>query len=124
MIRQVISDMVLDMMRSIVWEEESSVQEEVTIVRKAMTNLRDEVRSELQSFYERISTLIERSSTHPAPAPTFGPPPPPLPSHSGGTQAEKKADAAITRPFDDTAHAAADTPTLAANPPIDMVYFF
>ena len=43
MIRQVISDMVPDMERSIVWEEVTSVQEEVTIVREAMTSLREEV---------------------------------------------------------------------------------
>ena len=90
-----------------------------------MTCLRDEVRSELQSFYERISTLIERSSTHPTPAPD--PPPPPLPppphavfglssppSHFPPPQAEKEVD--------DTAHAATDTPPALAG--TDMVYFF
>ena len=61
-IRKVISDMVLDMVRSIVWEE--------------MTILREEVRSELQSFYERILTLIESFSTHHAHGPSSPPPPP------------------------------------------------
>ena len=122
MIREVISDIVPDMVRSIVQEEMTSVREEVTIVREAITSLRNEVRSELQSFYERISTLIKRSFAHPAPA--SGPPPPPLPSHSRGTQAEKEADAAITGPSDDTAHAATDTSTPTADPSIDMVYFF
>ena len=42
----------------------------MTIVRDAVTSLREEVRSELHSFYERMSTLIERSSAH-------SPPPPP-----------------------------------------------
>ena len=115
----------------------TSLQEEIPILREAVTSLREEVRTELQSFYERISTLIERSSAYPvaapapapvpalAPAPAFGPPPPPPPpSHSGGTQAEKKADATITGPSDDIAHTAVDTPALAADPPINIVYFF
>ena len=108
MIHQVISDMVPVMVRSIVQEE---------------------VRSELQSFYERISTLIKRSSTHPTPAlgpPPPPPPPPPLspphavfgpsspPPHFPPPQAEKEVD--------DTAHAAADTPPALAG--TDMVYFF
>ena len=73
----------------------------------------------MQSFYERISTLIERSSAHPAPPP---PPPPPLlppPSYSPPPQAEKEADT-----LDDTAHAAADTPTPMVDPPTYMVYLF
>ena len=108
MIREVISDIVPNMVRSIVREEVTSVREEVTIVREtvtslreevpilreAVTSLREEVRSELQSFYERILTLIERSSAHLAPGPS--PPSSPPPSHSlPPPQAEKKADSLL-----------------------------
>ena len=76
-----------------------------------MINLREEVRSELQSFYERILTLIECSSAHPALSQP--PPPPPPPSYYSPPQAEKKADTP-----DGTAHAP------AADPPTNMVSFF
>ena len=133
MICQVISDMVPDMVRSIVREKVTSARKKMIIVREAVTSLREEVQSELQSFYERISTLIERSSAHPAPPP---PPPPPLlpppskvgkepPPHSPlPPQAEKEADTATTGPSDDTVHAAVDTSALAADPLTDLVYFF
>ena len=78
MIRQVISDMVPDMVRSIVREEMTILREEVTILREEVTSLRDEVQSELQLFYERISTVIECSYAHPALGPP-SPPSPPLP---------------------------------------------
>ena len=108
------------------------LREEVPILREKVIGLRREVRSELQSFYERISTLIKRSFAYPAPDPPSLPsPPPPLearkepPSHSPlPLQAEKEADVAATRSSDDTAHAAADTPTPTADPRTDMVYFF
>ena len=149
MIREVISDIVPDMVRRIVREEVTSLREEVTIVgeavtslrnevpilREALTSLQEEVRSKLQSFYERISTLIERYFAHPAPGPppprfeagkepdaAFGPSSPP-PSHSLPPQAKKEADAAVTGLSDDIAHAAADTPA-PTDPPTDMVYFF
>ena len=72
--------MVLDMVRSI-------VREEVTILQK-------EVRLELQSFYERISTLIESSFADPvlglsSPSPPASPPPP---------QAGKEVDPAFGPP--------------------------
>ena len=84
-------------------------------------------RSELQLFYERISTLIKRSSAHPAPSPPPphpSPPPPEVgkeaPSHSPPqSQTEKEADTP-----NNTAHAAADTSALAGDPPTDMVSFF
>ena len=79
----------------------------------------------MQSFYERISTLIERSSAHPIPAPDPPPPPSPPPHPSQcPPQAEKKANAAATGPSDDTAYATIDTPAPAADPPTDMVYLF
>ena len=111
----------------------------MTIVREAVTILREEIRSELQSFYERISTLIERSSVHPppphtatailpdaAPAPGAAPCAVPAPGAASAvadasvpsSQAEKEADT-----LDGTAHAA-DTHAPAADPPTDMVSFF
>ena len=68
MIRQVISDMVPNMVKSIVREEVTILREKVTILREEVTilrkevpilleevtSLREEVRSKLQSFYERI----------------------------------------------------------------------
>ena len=150
MIRQVISDMVPDMVRSIVREEVTSVREEVTILRakvpivweavislreevpilrEAVTSLREEVRSELQSFYERISILIERSSARPS----LDPPPPP--------EAGKKLDPAFGPSSPPPSHfphppqlkketyVAATGPSddithAAVNTPTDMVYFF
>ena len=98
----------------------------MTILLDEVTSLQREVRSELQSFYERISTLIKCSSAHPVLNP-----PPPLeawkepPSHSPPPpQAEKEADVAATGPSDDTAHAAADTTAPATDPRTNMVYFF
>ena len=103
-----------------------------------MTSLREEVRAELQSFYERISILIERSSTHPAPAPGPSPPPPPRPpspphvafgpssppSHFPPLQAKKEVDDIAHASTDTltTAHTVADTPPALAG--TDMVYFF
>ena len=131
---------------TIVREAVTSLRKEVPILREAVTSLQEEVRSELQSFYERISTLIELSSAHlapapsPATAPTTAPAPAtaptpapatatapsttvastlPLPPPSPPPQAEKEADIP-----NHTAHTAADTPALAADPPIDMVYLF
>ena len=96
----------------------------------------------MQSFYERISTLIERSSAYLAPASaavavaapapvaaataatapattTASTPPPPPPSYSPPSQAEKEADTP-----DDTTHTVVDTSAPAADPPTDMVSFF
>ena len=81
MIRQVISDMVHDMVRNI-------VQEEVTI-------LREEVQSDLQSFYERISILIESSYAHPAPGPSSPLPLPPPPPSPPPPEAGKEPDLAL-----------------------------
>ena len=100
-----------------------------------VTILRDEVRSELQSFYERISILIESSFTHHAPGLSLPPPSlfPPSP------EAGKKTDPICgphspppppsppplsSPPSVDIAQTAAHTPTPATDPPVDMVYFF
>ena len=56
---------------TILREEVTMLQEEVPILWEEVTDLRMEVRSKLQSFYEKILTLIERSSAHPATAPTL-----------------------------------------------------
>ena len=95
MVRQVISDMILDMVRSIV-REEVQAELELEYVRIIV---QEEVRSELQSFYEKISTLIESFSAHlaspPPPSPTPLPPPKrgkrhiPLPSSSTTPSEEK-----------------------------------
>ena len=58
------------------------------------TILREELRSELQSFYEKILTLIESSSTHPASNPFSPPSPHSLPPPELG----KKANPAIGPP--------------------------
>ena len=84
----------------------------------------------------RISTLIDRSSAHPAsgppppsetrkkPDPVFGPSSPP-PSYSPlPPQAEKKADTAVIGPSDDIAYTAIDTLAPTIDPPTDMVYLF
>ena len=82
---------------SVLREVVSSLRDEVPILREAVTGLREEVRSELQSFYERISTLIEHSS---APPPPPAPPSPPAPPTGAGT------------------------PAPVTDPPTDMVYLF
>ena len=61
MIRQVILDMVPDMMRSIVREEVTSLREEVTIVREAVTSLRKEVpilREAVTSLQEKVRSEL------------------------------------------------------------------
>ena len=52
-----------------------------------VTTLRDEVRLELQSFYERISTLIESFFAHRTPSPSSPPPPLSLPPPETGKNA-------------------------------------
>ena len=131
MIRQVISDMVPDMVKSIIRKEVTTLREEVTILREEMTMLREEVpilreeviglrrevRSELQSFHERISTLIKCSSTYPIPAP--GPPPPPSPPPPPGPSSPLGSHSPLSPQVEKKADAIAIGPSKT-----DMVYFF
>ena len=61
---------------------------ERSIVRKEVTILREDIRSELQSFYGRISTLIESCSVHRAPGPSSPLPPPSPPPLEAGKDAD------------------------------------
>ena len=102
------------------------MQDMIREVREAVTSLREEVRSELQSFYERISTLIEHSSadpppptpphtataTPPGPGPATTPDSAPAPSAAPAT-----APGAATTPGASTAPAFASVPSPPPPPP-------